>query len=589
MRLEELTARIDGPKKKTGTGYVVRCPAHADKEPSLHVSAGADRLLLKCHAGCTVEAICEAMEVGLADLFYEEREKQDRPAPQPKRLIATYDYADENGEVLYRKLRFEPKTFGWERREGDRWVSGLGEVRRVPFGLPALAAAKPGDTAWLCEGEKDCVNLRAAGAGIVTSTKDWQDEWSTFFRGLNVVIIQDNDDPGRKIAAQVSKSLGDVPASLLVMTMPGAFAGGDVSDYLRGGGTFAGLKALAAKRPDAFVSSPDRASNEREERIKIGPRILSFGIPYLDHALTGIAPEDVILCSAKTGAGKTEAASTIGLSVARAGKRVHLFALEAGHLEIERRIKYRLISNLYYEGYNPSRRPIRYQEWAAGLMDDVLGEYEKKAQERFEAETRNLFTFYKSGDFTGGDFLRVAARIAEETDLIILDHLHYVDSDDTNENAGYKKITKQIRDSALTHGKPVLVVAHVRKGDRYSQQLVPGVEDIHGSSDISKIATKAFMLARAEDQPHEKKHISNTYIQVVKNRTDGSVCRYVAMVGFDLRTNTYCGDYDLFRPIDGGKAMAILSADETPYWAKGARNPVSGFVEPPLGPSMYDE
>ena len=572
MRLEEFLSRFDGPRQKTPTGAVVRCPAHADGRPSLSVSDGSDRLLLKCFAGCTSEDICGAMEIGLADLFYEQREgRQGAPvAQQPRRLVATYDYADERGTVLYRKLRFEPKTFGWERREGDRWCGGLGDVRRVPYHLPDIATAKAGETVWLVEGEKDADNLRAAGARLTTSTKDWQEAWGELFRGLAVVLIQDNDTAGRKIASQVSKALGKMPASLLVITLPGVSEGGDVSDWLRGGGTFIALERLAKQRPDSFVSSAERAVGEREDRLATAPRVLSFGVEYLDHALTGILPEDVILCSAGTGAGKTEAAATVGLAVARGGKRVHMFALEAGRLEIERRIKYRLIAKMYYSD-GPDRQPIRYQEWAAGLLDGTLGRYEGDAQEQLRDVTRNLRTYYKSGDFTGADFVRIAAQVAEETDLIILDHLHYLDSDDANENAGYKKITKLIRDSALTNGKPVLAVAHIRKADRSSQRLVPTVEDIHGSSDISKIATKAFMLARADDQPNQHRHISNTYIQVVKNRTDGSVCRYAGMVGFDLRSNSYSRSYEIFRPVEGGKAMQALAADEIPYWAKGAQ------------------
>ena len=570
MRLEEFLSRFEGPRKRTTTGVLVRCPAHEDGEPSLSVDDGKDRILVKCFAGCAPRDVCEALGLGMAELFYEQKESRQE-APRAKRLVATYDYADEQGEVLYRKLRFEPKTFGWERLEGERWVSGLGDVRRVPYHLPDLATAKPGETVWLVEGEKDAENLRAAGARLTTSTKDWQEAWSELFAGLFVVLIQDNDPPGKKIADQVIRSLGKRPASVLSLTLPGATDGGDVSDYLRGGGSYAALVRLVSQRPDSFVSSAERALGERDDRIATAPRILSTGIPYLDHALTGIMPDDVLLCSAATGAGKTEAACAVGLAVAGSGKRVHMFALEAKPLEVERRIKYRLIANLYYADDRGYERPVvRYQEWAAGLLDRQLGKYEGEAHSQFEKLSKNLKTYYKSGDFTGSDFVRVAAQVAEESDLIILDHLHYLDSEEANENAGYKKITKLIRDSALTNGKPVLAVAHIRKSDRYSQRLVPTIEDIHGSSDIGKIATKAFMLARAEDQLSSRRHISNTYVQVIKNRTDGNVCRYVAMVGFDMRTNTYSDSYAMFQPRDNGREMVALTGDEIPHWAKGA-------------------
>ena len=45
--------------RKAGDGWSACCPAHDDRNPSLSISAGSDgRALLKCHAGCTVDAVC---------------------------------------------------------------------------------------------------------------------------------------------------------------------------------------------------------------------------------------------------------------------------------------------------------------------------------------------------------------------------------------------------------------------------------------------------------------------------------------------------------------------------------------------------
>jgi hypothetical protein len=61
--------------KKNGGGWEARCPAHEDRQPSLRVGEGADgRVLLKCHAGCTVEAIVAAVGLELRDLFAGEGE-----------------------------------------------------------------------------------------------------------------------------------------------------------------------------------------------------------------------------------------------------------------------------------------------------------------------------------------------------------------------------------------------------------------------------------------------------------------------------------------------------------------------------------
>ena len=57
MNAEELAARFEVVKKTTG-GYLVRCPAHEDRSPSLSICDGRDgRVLLHCFAGCTFASI----------------------------------------------------------------------------------------------------------------------------------------------------------------------------------------------------------------------------------------------------------------------------------------------------------------------------------------------------------------------------------------------------------------------------------------------------------------------------------------------------------------------------------------------------
>jgi hypothetical protein len=72
MRVDELLARLDHVRRK-GDGWMARCPAHEDRNPSLSVSEGERGLLVKCWAGCTVGAITAALGVRVSDLFYDQR------------------------------------------------------------------------------------------------------------------------------------------------------------------------------------------------------------------------------------------------------------------------------------------------------------------------------------------------------------------------------------------------------------------------------------------------------------------------------------------------------------------------------------
>ncbi len=63
-----------------------------------------------------------------------------RPAeakPAGKQIVATYDYTDEDGELLYQAVRYEPKDFRQRRPDGKGgWIWTLDDVRIVPYRLP---------------------------------------------------------------------------------------------------------------------------------------------------------------------------------------------------------------------------------------------------------------------------------------------------------------------------------------------------------------------------------------------------------------------------------------------------------------------
>jgi len=55
--------------------WIARCPAHEDHNPSLSLKQADDRILIYCHAGCTVAEICAAIGVTVTDLFDGSRHK----------------------------------------------------------------------------------------------------------------------------------------------------------------------------------------------------------------------------------------------------------------------------------------------------------------------------------------------------------------------------------------------------------------------------------------------------------------------------------------------------------------------------------
>jgi hypothetical protein len=67
--IENVLSRFNGVHR-AGMGFKARCPAHADRSPSLSIREGEDgRVLLHCFAGCEVDSVLTAMGLQMADLF----------------------------------------------------------------------------------------------------------------------------------------------------------------------------------------------------------------------------------------------------------------------------------------------------------------------------------------------------------------------------------------------------------------------------------------------------------------------------------------------------------------------------------------
>jgi hypothetical protein len=164
-------------------------------------------------------------------------------------VAATYDYCDEAGCRRFQTVRYEPKDFHQRRPDGKGgWVWNLGGVECLLYRLPELVNADPGETVYLPEGEKDVDNLRALGLVATCNPMGagkWQERFNGPLRHRHVVILPDNDDPGREHAREVAASLNGLAASVKVLELPGLPPGGDVSDWLANGGTAEELRRLA--------------------------------------------------------------------------------------------------------------------------------------------------------------------------------------------------------------------------------------------------------------------------------------------------------------------------------------------------------
>jgi hypothetical protein len=191
------------------------------------------------------------------------------PSANGKKIIATYDYTDEDGVPLFQVARFDPKDFKQRRPNGKGgWIWSIQGVRLVPYRLHELADARPQLPVLIVEGEKDADNLAALeflatcnpmGAG------KWRADYNEYFRGRPVFILPDADEPGRKHAQDVARHLHGIAAGVTIVELPGLSAKEDVSDWLAAGGDKEKLLKLALEAPEW---KPAGDSNNAKESAK---------------------------------------------------------------------------------------------------------------------------------------------------------------------------------------------------------------------------------------------------------------------------------------------------------------------------------
>jgi 5S rRNA maturation endonuclease (ribonuclease M5) len=299
--LSALAARNCDPKQN-GNGWSAHCPAHNDQRPSLSISEGeGGRALVRCHAGCTVESICDAVGLCVADLcpddsstlststqFRESREKGQnrRQSDGNSPAYATADeaiaalerrhgessvhwtYLNADGDpvgVVVRWDTAEGKEIRPVSRQGDCWViGGLPEPRPL-YALPEL---RNSDRVYICEGEEAANALRALGLTATTSTYGSQSadktDWSPL-AGKECVILPDNDEAGSKYADAVARALSQLSPSTVVkeVHLPNLPEHGDIADCVQlqpGVSAEDSRHAVEAMADDAEAIQPDSCS-----------------------------------------------------------------------------------------------------------------------------------------------------------------------------------------------------------------------------------------------------------------------------------------------------------------------------------------
>ena len=198
----------------SGNNVRAPSPGHSagDRSLSIRVDPGApDGLVINSFSGHDWQQCKDYVrEKGGLEPFKPNGQRRYNGAGQPKgKIVAEYDYADENGTLLYQVVRNDPKDFRQRRPDGNGgWIWNLDGVRRVPYRLSEVLQY-PDATVFFCEGEKDADRVASLGhcATTVASGK-WSDDCVKALAGRDIIILQDNDDAGAKKALAAARAVG---------------------------------------------------------------------------------------------------------------------------------------------------------------------------------------------------------------------------------------------------------------------------------------------------------------------------------------------------------------------------------------------
>lgn len=225
---------VKGMKAQANWQLMGLCPFHEDRNPSLSINPESG--LWRCF-GCGESGNAKQFAEKVGESWQEARDSNGHG----RTLQAIHQYKDAEGRLVFEVLRFTPKGFTQRRPDGaGGWIWNVTGIQRIPYRLHDLAEAKP-ESLFIAEGEKDVDRLWDMGLPATCNSggagqwrKQYTDTLLSFLPLREVLILADNDEPGRKHARHVARSfLGKVAVVTLVATLPDVPTKGDVSDYLR--------------------------------------------------------------------------------------------------------------------------------------------------------------------------------------------------------------------------------------------------------------------------------------------------------------------------------------------------------------------
>lgn len=468
---ERIVRELNGIKQTDGS-YNCLCPAHEDRDPSLHVTLKDRKILLHCFAGCSNEAVIDILRA--RDLWIDspsyskttphthkpqqQTSKKKRPPgiPQKRETIDKktqevldtkffkdiWTYKDSAGEIVGYVVRFENEkgkdVVPYFNVKHGQLFSGAPRVQRPLYSLNIIYRESKDLTIWVVEGEKCAEALqwqhRLATTSMGGTNAARFTDWSPL-AGRKVRIWADNDQPGKKYAEEVQLQLeGLMPPPTIEVV--------DVAKL--------GLK----KKEDAYdwLQKHDPKELDKISLVKKGlrkasvKRLLETDFKPAELILAPwLQTQGLCMIHSRPGVGKTFLAIGIAFAVAAGTKFLKWEAPQArGVLYVDGEmagddIKSRYEKIVVEHGFSLPEKPLDII--TPDMNDDLIPDIGTKAGQKL-----------------------IEDQMTDETELLILDNLSCLQrTGDENPAEGWAVMQEWLLHLKST-GRTVLLIHHSGKG-----------------------------------------------------------------------------------------------------------------------------
>ena len=478
-------------------------------------------------------------------------------------------YRDEGGEPVAAKLRFKDK--GRHLNDGSAYFPWVGQSKGVAFFGAHLWGS--GKKLVITEGELDamavCQTLDlkwptvslSGGAGAQT-VKSVLSQMPYLLGFQEIILMFDNDEPGRKAAQDVAAALY---SNIKVSIAPPIGDYCDACDALADGRQSLIWKAFLDAKP--YV--PSGITMMSSLRDKVWNKSDQDGVPWpypaLTRATNGARDGELITVTAGSGVGKSELVSEClyyWYEVER--KKCAVMFLEdpdvrAAERLVGRHLKKRLNLSARLDTAPDDQEPFDGR-WVS------KAEFDKAWDHLFEGD-RDLPMCTEFGfndpDALIGQIKYYAA--VKECKVIILDHISIVVSgmaDGDNERKTLDLMMSRLKKAAVDLNITIVIVSHLSRpsGDKgFELGLEPTANHLRGSHAIVQLSDIIVAMSR---NLMDEEHRNRVTVSVLKNRPVG-ITGKVCDLWYDEETGIL-KDHPIVEPI-GPAIHKMDEDDELPF------------------------